>query len=137
MGRMFVSAPCSRLGKLFCFNGILNTSYNFIYSFLYVSLIPYHPLQLDFAVTVSALLGIPFPYGRCSVSILSMLLLSLFVFFYISIAIYLANVLTQLALYISHFFFSVMNCGLNGRLFRSHNFGFSIWCFKVVCKGIG
>ena len=28
-------------------------------------------LQLDFAVTISALLGIPFPYGRCSVSTLS------------------------------------------------------------------
>ncbi|KAF7825759.1 GPI ethanolamine phosphate transferase 3 isoform X2 [Senna tora] len=31
--------------------------------------------QLDFATTISALIGIPFPYGRCSVSILSMLLL--------------------------------------------------------------
>lgn len=27
-------------------------------------------LQLDFAVTVSAMLGIPFPFGRCSVRIL-------------------------------------------------------------------
>ena len=30
-----------------------------------------HSLQLDFAVSVTALLGVPFPFGRCSVSILS------------------------------------------------------------------
>jgi hypothetical protein len=76
MERMSVSALCNRSGKLFCFNSILNFENCVQFNLFKTCIYPYHSLQLDFAVTMSALLGIPFPYGRCSVRILSTLLLS-------------------------------------------------------------
>jgi len=72
---MSVSALCNRSGKLLCSNSIINFENCVQFNLFKTCIYPCHPLQLDFAVTMSALLGIPFPYGRCSVSILSTLLL--------------------------------------------------------------
>lgn len=67
MGIMFASAPCNRFGKLFCLVSLL-TALILMQTYNYSSFTVL--LQLDFAATISALIGIPFPYGRCSISIL-------------------------------------------------------------------
>jgi hypothetical protein len=71
MGRGFALAPSIRL-----LNRLLDIGLDILFystsEWMYIAVLSLAcVLQLDFSATVSALLGLPFPFGRCSVRILS------------------------------------------------------------------